>query len=221
MDGGAAQRIDSDPHAGRADQLHVHDISQVRDVGRDVVVFLNAGGLSRLCIGKPHHLFQSADEKLVGRALYPARHLDVRGPAVGRVVFESAILRRIVRGADDNPVRQTRCPAPIVGEDGVRDDRRRRIAPKGVDPRLNAVCGQHLDRGGECGLRQGVGVHAQEQRTIDAGMATIETNRLCDRRDVHLIERGLERRSPMARRTEGDSLCRNGRIRLQGEIGRH
>ena len=38
MHGGAAQRVDTDLEAGRADRVHVDDIDKVGDVGCDVIV---------------------------------------------------------------------------------------------------------------------------------------------------------------------------------------
>ena len=42
-DARAAKRVDADPHAGRANDVHVHDMGEVRDVGTDVVVAVEPG----------------------------------------------------------------------------------------------------------------------------------------------------------------------------------
>ena len=48
--------------------------------------------------------------------------------AIRRIVFEAAILGRIVRRGDDDAVGETALAALVIGQDRVRDDRRRRIA---------------------------------------------------------------------------------------------
>ena len=90
--------------------------------------------------------------------------------------------------------------AAVIGEDGVRDHRGRRVAALGVDPRLDAVRRQHLDRRGERGFGERVRVHADEERAGDAGLLAIEADGLGDRQDVPFVEGGGEGGAAMARR---------------------
>ena len=47
-----------------------------------------------------------ASQQFIGPILHPRGHVSVGRSAVGRVVFEAAVLRRIVRRRDDDPVGQ-------------------------------------------------------------------------------------------------------------------
>ena len=85
-------------------------------------------------------------------------------------------------------VGQARLAAAIVGQDRVRDHRRRRVAVVRVDHRLDAVGREHFESAGESRLRQRMGVHAEEQRPVDAAMLPIKADRLRDRQDVRLVE---------------------------------
>jgi hypothetical protein len=64
----------------------------------------------------------------IGPVLDPFCDHGVSRPTVRWVVLDAAVLRRIVRGGDDDAVGQSRAPAPVVGENGVGDDRGRRVA---------------------------------------------------------------------------------------------
>ena len=110
-------------------------------------------------------------EQPVRLALDPAGHVGVGRPAVRRVVLEAAVAGRVVRRRDDDPVRGGRlrpAPAAVVGEDRVRDRRRRRVAAVGVDDDLDAVAGEHLDDRAERRLGQRVRVAAEVERAARA-----------------------------------------------------
>ena len=98
-DGGAAQRIDPDAHAGRADRLHIDDIGEVGDIGRDVIMGVNAGRLARALVGNARDAVELRFEELVRGVLDPAGDVDIRRAAIRRIVFEAAIVGRIVRRA--------------------------------------------------------------------------------------------------------------------------
>jgi len=80
----------------------------------------------------------------VGPVLDPFCDHGVSWPTMRWVVFDAAVLRRIVRGGDDDAVGQSRAPAPVVGENGVGDDRGRRVAAILVHHDLDAMGRQHL-----------------------------------------------------------------------------
>ena len=93
-------------------------------------------------------------QQLVGAVLHPRGDVGVGRAAVGRVVFEAAVLRRIVRGRDDDAVGQVIVAAAVVGEDGAGDHRRRREAVLALNHRLDAVGREHLERRALRRLRQ-------------------------------------------------------------------
>ena len=215
-----AQRIDADAHPGAGDRLHVHDVGQVGDIGGDVVVGLDTGALAGALIGEAHHPMQAAGQDGVGGVLDPAGDVGVGRPAMAGIIFEAAILGRVVRGTDDDAVRQAARATLVVGQDGVGDHRRRRIAAGLVDHGGDAIGRQHLDGAGEGWLGQAMGVHAQEQRPIDAHLLPVEADRLADRQDMRLVKRAGEGRTAVAGGAESDLLHRVFRVRRQAEIGR-
>ena len=89
----------------------------------------------------------------VGAVLDPLRGSGVGWAAVGRVVLEAAIVGRIVGGRDDDAVTLglalVRC---VVCQDGVRERRRGRVGKLVVDHHIDAIRGEHFERGGEGGL---------------------------------------------------------------------
>ena len=115
LNGGAAQRIDADAHARRADRFQIDDIGEVGDIGRDVVVGVNARRLARALIGNARDAVEFLDEEFVRGFLDPAGDVDIGRAAIGGIVFEAAFVGRIVRRADDDAVRQARLAAAIVG----------------------------------------------------------------------------------------------------------
>ena len=142
---GAAERIHADSHAGAADGLHVDDAREVVDIRRDVVVEMRARRAARALVGHAADGAQVFSQERVRGLLDPAGDVGVGRAAGGRIVFEAAVFGRVVRGRDDDPVGQPGRAAAVVAKDGVRDDRRRRVAAIPVDHHLDAVGGQHLE----------------------------------------------------------------------------
>jgi hypothetical protein len=101
------------------------------------------------------------------------------------------------------------------------DSRGWRVAAMAVDHHLDAVPHQHLKRGGEGRLGESVGVHAQEERSVDVVLLSILTDRLGDGQDVRFVEGPLEGRATMARGAKRHAMFRHGGIGTLGIIGRH
>ncbi len=198
VDSGAAQGIDADANARSLDRLHVHHLGEVGHIGSDVVIGLDAGRLAGAFIGQAKDADQAGGQEIVGRVLDPAGDVDIGRAAIGRIVFEAALVRRVVRRADDDTVRQAATATAVIGQDGVGDHRRGRITALVIDPGVDVVGGQHLDGAGEGGLAQGVGVHAQEQGTVDPGLAPIQADRLGDSQDMGFVEGRGEGRAPVS-----------------------
>ena len=131
-----------------------------------------------------------------------------------RVVLEPAVLRRVVRRCDDDPVRVPGCPTTVVSKDGVGDDGRRGVAVIAVDHDFDAVGGEHLEGADEGRLGQRVGVHSHEQRTGDLLRLAMETDGLRDGEDVPLVERVRERRAAVPGGSERDAFSGDSRIGL-------
>lgn len=86
---------------------------------------------------------------------------------------------------------------------------------------MNLIGGKHLQRGGEGGLGERMRIDAKEERSVDPLPLAILANGLRHRQNVPLIERAIERRSPMARRSKSDALFGNSWIGTVHEKGRN
>ena len=136
-----------------------------------------------------------------------------RRPAVRRIVFEAAILRRIVRRRHHDSVGQAGGAAAVVGQNGVRNRGRGRVVGALRNHDLDAVRGQHFHRAGEGGLGERMRIDAQEQRPIDAVRLAVFADGLRDGENVPLIEGAVEGRAAMARCAEAHLLRADRRDR--------
>src|SRR2546430_11729886 len=126
-------------------------------------------------------------------ALPISRHIDIGRTAVRWVVFEAAVLGRVVRWCDDDAVRQVFLAATVVDENGPRDDGRRRDAGVALDDRLDPVRRQHFEGSALGRRRERVGVLYHVERAVDALAPAVVADGLGDRRDVGLGGRCAER----------------------------
>ena len=73
----------------------------------------------RLFVCEACYPLERAGQQCIRPLLDPARDSRIRRTPVRRVVLETTILGRIVRGGDDDAVRPVRGSSAIVCEDGV------------------------------------------------------------------------------------------------------
>ena len=174
------------------------------------------------CAGQRNsvHSGEITVQERVGGLLDPTGDISVRRSAIRRIIFEPAILGRIVRGRNDDAVREARCPSLVIGQDRVGNDRGRRVFAAFGDHRFDTVGREHLQRAGKSGFRQRMRIDAHEQRPIDTRRRPVQANRLCDRQDMPFIERTREGRPAMARGAKSDTLRGDRRIGPIDEIGR-
>src|SRR5690606_2718466 len=138
-------------------------------------------------------VLEAAPDDVVGAVLDPGRGVGAGGAAAGRVVLESAVGGRVVGGRDDDAVRAgTGRVPPVVGEDGVRDGRGRRVAVGAVDEHGDPVGGEHLQGGDPSGLGQGVGVRAEVEGAVGALGGAVLADGLAGRGDVVVVEGALQ-----------------------------
>ena len=76
-----------------------------------------------------------------------------------------------MRRRDHDAVGEAALAALVVGQDRMRDHRRRRVAVMLVDHHLDAVGREHFERARQRRLGQRMGVDADEQRSVDAACA--------------------------------------------------
>ncbi len=165
------------------------------------------------------HAVQPAFEQRVGAALNPSGDVSIGRSAVRRVVFESAVVGRIVRRRDHDAVGAIFFAAAVVDQDRVRDRGRRREFAVGRNHDGHAVRGKHFERGFERRLRQRVRVGADEQRAIDVLRGAVFADRLSRRENVPFVETARERTAAVAGCAERDALIGHRRVGPQVDIG--
>ena len=176
------------------------------------------GTADRVVVVQSPNAGQARAQQLVGGVLDLLGDLGVGGTAVRWVVLEAAVLGRVVRRRDHDPIR-LRAAASVMGEDRVGDRRCRRVAVRGIDRNLDAVRDQDLDCGAERRTRQRVRVTPQEQRPADSLRRAVPRDRIADGDDVRLRERAGQGAAPVARGPKGHRLRRVGGIRTLAVVG--
>ena len=164
-----------------------------RDVRQDKVFLACAARLHGR--GERHALYAGValSQQLVGTVLDPLRHVGVGRAAIGRVIFETAVLRRVVRRCDDDTVGEVLLAATVVNENSPRDDRRRRHSVVALDDGLHVVGRQHLERGALGGPGDRVGVLTHVERAVGALAPPVVADGLGDGQDMGLGERAMQR----------------------------
>ncbi len=147
---GAAKRIDRHAHTGRSDPIDIDDTPQVRYVRRHEVVIARRPRLCRGRIGHSPDLTVAAEHEGVSPFLDPRRHALIGRTAMRGVVLETAVARRVMRRRDHDAVRECPLAAAVVSEDRVGDHGRGCYAIAALNQRLDAIRGQHFERGALC-----------------------------------------------------------------------
>ena len=93
MDPRAAERIHSHVHLRAANRIHVDNIGEIVYVRVEKVVPVSSRDVKSLLEGNAFNTLKAGFEKLVRLCLDPVRDVRFRGAAIGRVVFESAVVR--------------------------------------------------------------------------------------------------------------------------------
>ncbi len=134
-------------------------------------------------------------EDAVRLVLDPAGDVGVGRAAVGRVVLEPAIVGRVVGRRDDDAVGQATAIGTVAvrDDDGVGNGRGRRVPVVGVDPDVDPVRHEDLERGPGRRLGEGMSVAADEQRAVGPLRAPVPADGLADGDDVGLVEGASER----------------------------
>ncbi len=179
---------------------------------------VGTGGGQCLPQGHAANGAESFRQDLVGTVLNGLCGAGVGGSAVGRIVFEAAIVGRIVRGRDHDAVGQSGGAPAIVAEHRVRQRRGRRVSQCLVHHHRDIVGRQHLERAGEGRLGESVSILGQEQGTIGAVGRAVFTNGLGDRQYVAFVERAVEGGAAVSAGAEAHALLRHRRVGPFGVI---
>ena len=96
MHSSAAKGIDTEVDSGAADGLHIDDVSQILDIGCDVVVLVRGRGRQSFGEGHPLDAIQIGDEELISLGFDPGGNFPGCWAAVRRIVFEATEFRRVM-----------------------------------------------------------------------------------------------------------------------------
>ena len=125
---------------------------------------------------------------LVGAVFDPLGGGGVGRAAVGWVVFEAAVFGWVVGRGDDDAVGSVELEVGVAGEDGVGEGGRGGVAEVVVDDDFDVVGGEDLERGGEGGLGEGVGVFGEEEGAEGVLGGAVFDDGLGDGGDVVVVE---------------------------------
>ena len=89
---------------GAANRIHVNDIFEITNIRQDEIFLMSCFGLDSFGKWNPLHTDIPRAQQFVRAILYPAGHVGIGRAAVGRVVLEASILRRIVRWRNHDAV---------------------------------------------------------------------------------------------------------------------
>src|SRR5262249_39802145 len=174
------QRIHADAHLALADCLQVDHRVKIAHIGIEILIGMYVGGASSAFKRYSQHSAQVVGNEGVGLPFYPFGDVSVRRSALGRIVFEAAESRRVMRRCDDDAVREAAFATAIVAENRVRDYRGRSVTIVSIDHYVDAIGYQHLQSAGKSGLRKSVRIEADIERPVNALLLTIKANRLRD-----------------------------------------
>src|ERR1700722_9069937 len=216
MDACAAKGINAKVEPRTADDLHFNYVAKIGELGGEIVWLVRCRGTQSLLMGSSFHAGEAGFEQLIRLGLDPIGGDLVRRTAIGGIIFEATVMRRIMRRGDDNSVREPDFPAAIVSQDRVRNHRRRSVFFLFCKHHLDAICRQHLERGraGRNGKR--MSVDAEIQWTVSILLLAIQTDGLGDGENVPFVESPLEGRPTVPRSDKGHALGRHGSL---GDIG--
>ena len=216
-----AERVGADAHSGRLDRGQVHHLPESGHVAAQEVELPGGAGRDRPGVPDPAYSRESVGEQLVRPVLDLPGDVGAGRAAVGRVVLEPAVRRRVVRGRDHDPVGAMRRRRSVVREDRAGHRGRRRVPAASVDHDPNLVGGEYLERADLRWLGKRVRVGAQVQRPVDPVGGPVFADRLGGGQDVVLVERRRERGPPVPRRAERHPLPGIAGIGMHRVVGGH
>ena len=190
-DGGVAQRVHSDLQVGGTDRFEVEDGVQASHIQFPEVEGLGGRGGFGPGQGLTADAGKLFPQEFVGAGLDFGRDIGISRAAVGRVVFEAAVLRRVVGRGDNDSVGESGGATRVVIEDGEGNRRGGGEAVPGVVPQLDSVGRKNLDGRGLGWFRQSVGVRPDEKRAVDPRFPAVLGDRLADGGDVIVVEREI------------------------------
>ena len=157
---GTAQRVNAQAQVGAAQGVHVDHVSQIGNIGVQVIMAVGGGGFQGLLVAHALDPAQLVGQQLVGLGLDPFGDIGIGRATIGRVVLETAAFWRIVRRRNHYSIRQAAGAATVVADDGVGNGWRRRVFIARCDHGLDTIGSKHFQGTGASRRRQCVGIDA-------------------------------------------------------------
>ena len=158
---------------------------------------MNKIGFHGLFKGNSTDGFQPLFNNAIGSILYDAGRFRSGRSSFRGIVFEPAVLWRVMGWGNDYSIGKPSSSAPVVCEYGMGNDGSGGISKTLLHHDVYLIGGKHLDRGGKRRLGKGMGIHSHEEGAVDAFASSIFTDGLGNGQDVVLVEALLERRTPV------------------------
>ncbi|MNG85519.1 hypothetical protein D3C79_442790 [compost metagenome] len=184
---GAAKRINAQFQAGTLNGGHINHVHQPFHIRLHQILRVQMtavpGFVQRLAL----NAFQLLRQQFVGAFFNHRGQVGVGRAAVGRVILDAAVFRRVMRRGNDDAVGL--CPTvAVVAQNSMRYRRGWRKAVIFLHDHIYAVGGQDFQHGNKGRLRQRVGVFTDVTRAGNPLLATHFGNRLSDSEDMGFIE---------------------------------
>ena len=219
VEGGATEGIDGEFEAGVGDRVEVENVREVLDVGGEEIGFDEQALFAGLGEADAVDVLEIGFQNGVGAVLNPGGGVAVGGTAVGRVVFEAAVLRGIVGRGDENPVGFVGVDQ-VVGDDGAGNGRSGCGPTAALNVNGDPVGGEDFEGGDPGGFGEGVGVDAEKERAGNPAALAVFAGCLGDGEDMVFVEAGIGGGAPVAGGAEADALDLVGGIGMERVVVR-
>ena len=214
-----AHGVGPDLQTGGRNGFHVQNMREVLHIRRHEVDFPGRACLAGLHDRRALDALQAGFKEFVRPILDLPGRCSVSRAARRRIVLDPPVLRGIMGRGDDYAVRQTACAACVVPENSMRQHRCGRAGLPLFHVHGHPIGRKHFEGRRKGRFRQGVGIHANQERAIDPVCGAHLGNGLAYRSDVVVVERPPGRRAAMPRCAERNALPRFQGIRPDRKIG--
>src|SRR6185437_9306363 len=154
-------------------------------------------------------------DEVVGAVLNPFGSGGVGRASIGRVVFEAAVFRRVMRWGNNDAVGAVEFGVLVMGEDSVGEDGGGSVAETLVDHDFDVVGGEDFEGGGEGGLGKGVGIFGKKEWAESVLRGAVIDDGLGDGGDVVVVKGCMEGAAAMTGGPERNALGGNGWIGME------
>ena len=202
----SSERIHAQLELRAANGFDIHYILQIAHIRQNKIFLVSCSGSKGFFVRSALYIAVAGSHQFIGTILDPGGNVGVGGTAIRRIVFETAICRRIVGRGNDDAIGEVLFPSTVVNQNCARDYWSRGNTVLLLNNGFHSVGCKHLECGALRRCRQSVRVFAHIQRSANPFSAAIFADRLRDGQDVGLIEGTFQRGPAMAAGAECDQL---------------